>query len=286
MSKTENYDEILQNDKLLLSKLKRIPSKFLKIIMRIFKIPLPPPVVQYEYKQLNSDQWAEHYNKTIIDSVVDSITKENLFFQTIEMLKLTSVGEKVLEIGCGSGQTSLYLSLKNRMVTALDFSKQVLELLNIASVKLHCHVETIFADATELLPFQEDEFDVVFQAGLLEHFEKEERALLLKRWGKVGKRMISIIPNAASLAYRVGKAQMEKDGTWEYGKELPQYSLYQEFYDAGFQIINEYTIGEAHSLNFLPEKHYLRMALQKWQQENICGDNCGQGYLLVTVGKK
>jgi SAM-dependent methyltransferase len=202
------------------------------------------------------------------------------------MLKLSSKSDKVLEIGCGSGQTSLFLSLNNRTVTAIDYSKPSLELVKAASQKLKCSVKTIYADATQELPFKDNEFDVVFQAGLLEHFDKDERIRLLKNWGKAGKKMVSIIPNAASLAYRVGKAKMEKDGTWEYGLELPQYSLFQEFYEAGFIITKEYTIGETHALNFLPEKHYLRLALQKWQKENICDDNCGQGYLLVTIGIK
>jgi hypothetical protein len=98
--------------------------------------------------------------------------------------------------------------------------------------------------------------------------------------------MISIIPNAASLDYRVGKSIMEKNGTWQYGKELLQYSLFNEFALAGFNVTNEYTIGEFHSLEFLPKQHYLRIALERFQKEYICNDNCGQGYLLVTVGKK
>jgi hypothetical protein len=98
--------------------------------------------------------------------------------------------------------------------------------------------------------------------------------------------MVSIIPNAASLAYRVGKAMMEKANTWEYGLELPQYSLRQEFLEAGMRVTEEYTIGEDHALNFLPKRHYLHDALHRWQKENICEDNCGQGYLLVTVGER
>ena len=79
---------------------------------------------------------------------------------------------------------------------------------------------------------------------------------------------------------------MEKNGTWNYGMELPQYSLKSEFTKAGLEVIDEYTIGEKHALNFLPPKHYLRKALEKWLLENETGSNCGQGYLLVTIGKK
>lgn len=101
-----------------------------------------------------------------------------------------------------------------------------------------------------MLPFEENYFDVVFQAGLLEHFDKAARIKLLKQWGKVGKVMISMIPNAASIGYRTGKDIMERNGTWEYGLELPQYSLKSEFFEAGFSVREEYTIGELHALNF------------------------------------
>jgi ubiquinone/menaquinone biosynthesis C-methylase UbiE len=257
---------------------------FPKIKRMLFPITAQSP--SQSQRRLTSKGWAKHYNPAILHNLLQSIRERNLSYQTIEMLKLTHEGDKVLEIGCGTGQTSLYLSLNNRRTTALDFAKPSLQLVDLASQQLNCSVRTVFADASQKLPFVDEEFDIVFQAGLLEHFEKNERVNLLKLWGKVGKKMISIIPNAASIAYRTGKAEMEKNGTWEYGKELPQYSLFQEFFLAGFRVTNEYTIGENHALNFLPKKHYLRPALEKWQKEHMCDDNCGQGYLLVTIGER
>lgn len=99
--------------------------------------------------------------------------------------------------------------------------------------------------------------------------------------------MISMIPNAASIAYRTGKAMMEQQGIWSYGLELPQYSLGCEFEQAGIHNVKEYTIGAEHALMFLPEEHYLRKALQLWLLESKqygVQDICGQGYLLVTIG--
>ncbi|MCM1264173.1 MAG: class I SAM-dependent methyltransferase, partial [Butyrivibrio sp.] len=98
--------------------------------------------------------------------------------------------------------------------------------------------------------------------------------------------MVSIIPNAASIAYRTGKAMMEQNGTWEYGLELPQYTLQSEFEHAGFHVIREYTIGAEHALEFLPQKFWLRKAMEQWLKENPTEDDCRQGYLLVTLGEK
>lgn len=217
---------------------------------------------------------------------MEDLNEGRLSFQSREMLKLSREGERILEIGSGSGATSCYLAKNGRVSTALDFSENALLCAKGVAEKMGISIETVFADATSDLPFAENQFDVIFQAGLLEHFEQEMRIKLLKNWGKYGKRMVSIIPNAASIAYRTGKAMMEQNGTWEYGLELPQYSLQSEFEQAGFHVLKEYTIGAEHALEFLPAKFWLRKAMERWLKENPTGDDCGQGYLLVTLGEK
>lgn len=237
-------------------------------------------------EKLTSSEWAEHYNPSILEGLVEGLSRNELSWQTRDMIDHTHSGERVLEIGSGSGATSLHLARNDRICTALDFAQPCLDLAEQAAVRLGCPLKTVFADATQKLPFEDNAFDVVFQAGLLEHFHKDDRIKLLRQWGRVGKRMVSIIPNAGSLAYRMGKARMERKGTWSYGLELPQYSLFGEFADAGFHVTSEYTIGESHALEFLPRYHPLRLMLRWWIDNNPCEDNCGQGYLLVTVGEK
>ena len=240
-------------------------------------------------ERLTSEEWGEIYNPESIKPIAEGLKRGELNFQSKEMLKLSCENEKVLEIGCGTGGTSCCLALNGRIVTALDYSKNALLCAEGVAKEMGVSINTVFADAMKELPFAENEFDVAFQAGLLEHFEKEERISLLKNWGRnvrIGGRMVSIIPNAASIAYRTGKAMMEQKGTWRYGLELPQYSLQGEFASAGFCVLKEYTIGAEHALNFLPEKFWLRKAMARWLKENPTGDDCGQGYLLVTVGEK
>ena len=56
---------------------------------------------------------------------------------------------------------------------------------------------------------------------------------------------------------------------------------------AGFVNIKEYTIGTFESLNFLPENHYLKIALKQLFEDNCLDtEDFGQGYLLVTIGEK
>lgn len=235
---------------------------------------------------LTSEEWGRLYNPEKVESLVSGISTGNVSVWSKELVRITKQGEKVLEVGCGTGVTSVWLAMQGRKSVALDFSEEALACAAGVAEKCQVKMKTVFADATKELPFEENEFDTIFQAGLLEHFDKEERIRLLRLWSQYGKRMISLIPNAASVAYRTGKALAEKNGTWEYGKELPQYSMAGEFMAAGLRVTEEYTIGAEHALNFLPKRHYLRKALEKWLKANPCEDICGQGYLLVTIGEK
>ncbi len=236
---------------------------------------------------LTDSEWSKLYDHSLADNIYNKkILSGNLSAQSVEMYKLSRPNDKILEIGCGSGETTAYLSKNGRICTALDFQDESIILTKAICERLGCTVRTVKADARTVLPFEALEFDIAFQAGLLEHFEREERIDMLRLWKPCCRKMVSLIPNAASLGYRMGKGLMEKNGTWRYGKEIPQYSLIREFEEAGYKIIDEYTVGEKNAVNFLPKTHYLREALEKWFTEmEICGDNCGQGYLLVTIGE-
>lgn len=237
-------------------------------------------------RPLNDKEWGAHYNINILDSVVHSVTSGQFSVQTQEILSITKENDKVLEIGCGSGASSLALAAHNRKATALDYAEECVNLVRSAATTLGVKLDIYHYDAILNLPFPDNTFDVIFHAGLLEHFEFYNRVKLLKNWSRVGKKMVSLVPNAASIAYRVGKAKMEQKGTWSYGLEIPIYSQQLDFTEAGLRVLQEYTIGSSHALEFLPKWHPLRIILKYWLNHNLCGDNCGQGYLLVTVGEK
>jgi hypothetical protein len=235
---------------------------------------------------LSDAGWSRLYDRALADRIYGNIQNGNLSAQSMEMLRLSRENDRILEIGCGSGATTASLAQNGRQCTALDFQEESLVLTKGLCDRLGCAVSIVKADARAALPFEAGAFDIAFQAGLLEHFDREERVDMLRRWRPCCRKMISLIPNAASLGYRMGKGLMEKAGTWPYGRELPQYSLVREFEQAGYRVTDEYTVGEKNAVNLLPKTHYLRQALEKWMTEmDLCGDNCGQGYLLVTIGE-
>lgn len=167
----------------------------------------------------------------------------------------------------------------------MDYTESSVALVNAVKNDLKINCNVVQADATQVLPFNEKEFDVIFQSGLLEHFSSEDQINLLKNWKVYCKRMVSMIPNAASMPYRVGKKFLEDSNKWEYGLETPKHSLSKEFSLAGIIVEKEYTIGTEWALKFLPQKHYIHKFFKKMAKDGINLDGLMQGYLLVTIGK-
>ena len=91
-------------------------------------------------------------------------------------------GKKLLDLGCGAGETSVYFALRGADVTALDISPEMIEvakrLADLHKVKLKLHT-----GVAEKLPFKDGEFDIVFCNGVLHHVDlipalKEVRRVL------------------------------------------------------------------------------------------------------------
>lgn len=233
---------------------------------------------------LTKEEWSKYCQIELLEKIKEDIDKDAVSCWSKELIRLTSVGERCCEIGCGTGQTSAYLAKYGRVVTAIDYSEDSIYLLKELAKYINENIDVRCIDATEKLPFQENEFDTIFHCGLLEHFEKNEQINMLKNWKCFSKRMISMVPNAASLPYRIGKKIMEDTGEWGYGFEIPQFSMVKEFAAAGYSKIQEYTIGTKHALRFLPQDHYLKNAYIKLLEEDYNLDDMWQGYLLVTIG--
>lgn len=235
---------------------------------------------------LDNEGWSAHYNIESLNVVVNSIESGAVSVWSEELTKICSGGAKTLEIGCGTGISSLWLAKNGRSVTALDYTESSIELVKAAVERLNLNdVDVIHYDATKELPFEEKQFDYIFQAGLLEHFETEEQVRLLRNWAKYGKYMISMIPNAASIPYRVGKAILEENGEWEYGLEIPKHSFKEEFTRAGITVEKEYTIGTEWAQRFLPKRHYIKKLFSRLEKDGYSLEDLMQGYLLVTIGR-
>lgn len=75
----------------------------------------------------------------------------------------------------------MWIAKNGRSVTVLDYTESSVELVKAAVERLNLNnVDVIHCDSTKELSFEEKQFDYIFQAGLLEHFETEEQVRLLR----------------------------------------------------------------------------------------------------------
>lgn len=237
--------------------------------------------------RLSGSEWnSVLISSTAYERIINNIKCNKITEWEKELILNTDYNEKVLEIGSGTGEISLKLAQAGRKVTILDFNDENIDFTQRCAKSLGINIEAVCCDATSTLPFANNEFDTVWQSGLLEHFTKEERQSMLREWSRIArKKLISIVPNASSLPYRFGKIMQQECGEWKYGLETPILSLREEFEKVGLINIKEYSVATNQSLKFIRDKDVAKY-LNDIFKLNYEDDNWNQGYLLVTIGYK
>lgn len=79
-------------------------------------------------------------------------------------------GRRLLDLGAGAGEASLFFASRGARVTAVDVSPAQLEVLRGAAAARGLEVE-IHAGAAERLPFEDGYFDLVYGNGVLHHVD-------------------------------------------------------------------------------------------------------------------
>ena len=135
----------------------------------------------------------------------DSIYEENLSFweqawQRVtkphkELPKLPYIHEltrklkkyqvkKVLDLGCGSGWLSIFMSKYNFDVTGIDAAKPAIELGTLWAREDNANVTFLSGDLLSL-PFEEKSFDAIVCNSVLEHFRLDQAKVLFDKAHKV-----------------------------------------------------------------------------------------------------
>lgn len=139
------------------------------------------------------DDWAEKIdiNKVMIDESFKACTspENRLILKKIGKIK----NKKLLELGCGAGEASIYFAKKGALVTATDLSKGMLNVVNKLSLKHKVKVETVQCKSDKL-PFEDSSFDIIYAANLLHHVDHEPTLKEVNRVLKKGGLFISWDP--------------------------------------------------------------------------------------------
>jgi ubiquinone/menaquinone biosynthesis C-methylase UbiE len=235
---------------------------------------------------LDRTEWhSAMIGETPSGEIVDRIKSNAFPAWSRPLLQRTSPGDSMLELGSGTGELSAILGMYSRIPILLDFSRKNIDFSREVFEKLVIKVHLICADVLIGLPFATGSVDWVWSSGLLEHFSDEQIIGILKESMRVSRKgVISLVPNASSIPYRIGKHRKEKNGNWPYGREIPKFSMKELFKEAGLANIHEHSVGSHHALTFLDDHNAVRALYEEIGLQEV--QKMNQGYLLFTVGEK
>lgn len=205
-------------------------------------------------------------------------------------LENSAPGQVVVELGSGTGQLSAALAARGRKVVLVDYSAECLAFSRAVFESLGLSAEFVQADVTRGIPLTSESADLVWSCGLLEHFKEEEIVSILRESARISRgRVLSLVPNARSLPYRLGKHVQEESGSWRWGREEPRTSMAAPFEAAGLGDIREGDVAPRHALRFLSDVPGLEgLADFIGGFYDRAGEaqlrSLGQGYLLSTTG--
>ncbi|MBD3295925.1 MAG: methyltransferase domain-containing protein [Candidatus Omnitrophica bacterium] len=156
-------------------------------------------------------EWKDFYQRPAgISEYLENLSVQREFLEEISSRQ----SGKVLEVGCGSGTMSVFLSHLGFKAIAIDRDEEVLERARRASKDLNGEVDFIRADAFKL-PFADKEFDIAFSQGVLEHFDDEDIVKLLKEQCRVAGCVFLSVPNNFYNHRDFGDERLLSKAEWE-----------------------------------------------------------------------
>jgi len=132
------------------------------------------------------DHWAGtvDIDKIVVSEMFESLTSLENRFILGKMGDLR--GKRLLDIGCGYGESSVYFALKGAEVSATDLSPKMLEQA-AALAKRHRTSVKFIASSAEDLSVPDDHFDFIYSANTLHHvFDRDRFLEVIRRALKPG----------------------------------------------------------------------------------------------------
>ncbi len=170
------------------------------------------------YSTSKAEKWMIFERHKILTKYIDKINRER---------------KRVIEIGCGYGSNITLLSERRNDCDcyALDYSEESVKLVKERIPN------TVLADCRDT-HFEDDFFDIVYSAGLMEHFRDEKP--LLSEWKRILKPdgfLVTFIPARLSL-WQV--YQLIHLGNWQHGyeKSYTYRRLKKLMQENGFEIVD------------------------------------------------
>ena len=179
----------------------------------------------------------------------NNLIEWDYLYQVVFDVLLEEIPDKkqaLIEVGSGSGRISHKLGQLGAKVTLLDISNQAIQEGKRLFQKTQIPCKLIRGSLFEI-PCKKSSYNVVWNAGVVEHYRDDELKLALKEMARIsnGKGVVIVLaPCAGSLLHTFGKAVIEKCVDYPFGDEYPIKTLQLEVeaISCGF-VKNEYSVG-------------------------------------------
>lgn len=132
------------------------------------------------------DSWADHIdiNEVLLDESFEACTAPE---NRIILNRLGDIrGKKILDVGCGAGEASVYFAKNGAVVTATDISEHMLNVAQGLAKRHNVNIITKIS-SSDYINFPDETFDIVYAANLLHHVDVEsslrEVSRVLKKRG-------------------------------------------------------------------------------------------------------
>lgn len=112
-------------------------------------------------------EFKDYWNKEHHKWINNPIKMDDWLDKHQELIKNTN--SKILDLGCGLGNDSLYLAKLNKEVIAIDYSKEALDFVS-KNIK---GIETLELDISKKLPFKDNEFELIIADLSLHYFDNK-----------------------------------------------------------------------------------------------------------------
>lgn len=123
------------------------------------------------------DEWHKKYNNELFKS--DDL-KLMIWHKTVleYLRKHHFLDRKILDVGCGNGNFSNYLSVNHNVnVTGIDFSPESVKIASTKKELFNAKTSAFLVGDAQNLPFKDEEFDLIISCECLEHVPNPQRMI-------------------------------------------------------------------------------------------------------------
>ena len=197
----------------------------------------------------------EHIKNTTVNDVMKEYSNPAIFQTELANLINNNFHKKnnnIIEVGCELGVTSMLLN-DDFQKTLLDLNPLAIELTKKVHKQLNKDASFIIADMFKM-PFDDKQFNIVFNAGVIEHFNQDERTNALKEYSRILKDdgiIYIAFPNHYSVPYRLAYKIRKLLNKWPYPDEYKIYDLKYEIENSNLYLEDRIILSKKSVMNWL-----------------------------------